>query len=156
VLEIIDECCEGRRGIGAGYVPIAELATLTAQVRVGNGLVLPDLEVLLERVEASDAIDVRRAKTHSDFCGNQCWRSSTNAARAAAVVPIAELATLTAQVRVGNGLVLPDLEVLLERVELRRAKTHSDFCGNQCWRSSTNAARAAAVSAQSERASFVS
>jgi hypothetical protein len=53
VLEIIDECCEGRRGIGAerGYVPIAELATLTAQVRVGNGLVLPDLEVLLERVE---------------------------------------------------------------------------------------------------------
>ncbi|KAG0659205.1 autophagy- protein 2 [Rhodotorula mucilaginosa] len=34
-----------------GYVPIAELATLTAQVRVGNGLVLPDLEVLLERVE---------------------------------------------------------------------------------------------------------
>lgn len=34
---------------------------------------------------ASDAIDARRAETHSEFLGAQCWRSSTNAARAAAV-----------------------------------------------------------------------
>ncbi|GAA5872746.1 hypothetical protein JCM3774_005049 [Rhodotorula dairenensis] len=39
-----------------GYVPMADLATVTADVRVGNGLVLPDLEVLLDRVEASVTI----------------------------------------------------------------------------------------------------
>lgn len=36
-----------------GYVPVADLVTTTVEIRVGNGLVLPDLEVLLDRVEAT-------------------------------------------------------------------------------------------------------
>lgn len=57
-----------------GYVPVAELATLTAQVRVGNGLVLPDLEVLLDRVEVTLSLCADTAAALAAFADDlQHW-----------------------------------------------------------------------------------